>query len=227
MNNKLLIFGLILIAVGMILWLNSMSVLHLSGDQIAGSLFPLALIGVGVWLMFRKRRPRSPETGPSQPDITFTAPPPPQPSTHTFDAAAPGQAPRVAAQPGFSSLGRIKYDKFIGDMYVDCAGIDMQNVEVAVFIGDIEVKLHGAALAPGLNRMVISGFIGDVRVLVPPDMAVFAQSSNFIGDANLMGRHSSGIGATIDAQTANYKTSESKLYIASNFFIGDIRVYVV
>jgi predicted membrane protein len=239
MNNKLLIFGLILIALGMILWLNSMSILHLSGDDFAGILAPMALIGVGIWLMVRKHRRKIPAQNPPQPQNAFTAPPAPEnpgsafetptqdPRFASWGATAANHDPKVSAQPGFSNLGRVKYDKFIGDMYIDCVGIDMQNVEVAVFVGDIEIKLHGATLAPGLNRMIISGFIGDVRILVPPDMAVFAQSSNFIGDANLMGRHSSGVGSTIDAQTLNYKSAESKLYIASNFFIGDIRVYVV
>jgi predicted membrane protein len=94
-------------------------------------------------------------------------------------------------------------------------------------IGDIEVKLHGSKLAPGLNRMVISGFIGDVRVLAPPGMAVFAQCSSFIGDIELFGQRVSGFGNNIDGQTPDYDEAESKLYIASNSFIGDARIYVV
>jgi len=112
-------------------------------------------------------------------------------------------------------------------MYVDCSGIELQNVEIGNFLGDVEVKLHGGNLAPGLNRMIISGFIGDVRVLVPQGMAVFAQSSNFIGDIEMMGKRSSGFGNSLDAQTANYAEAESKLYIASNHFIGDVQVYVI
>jgi lia operon protein LiaF len=131
----------------------------------------------------------------------------------------------AAADPGKSN--RARYNKFIGDMFVDCGGVDLQNVEIGSFIGDVEIKLHGGKLARGLNRMIVSGFIGDVRVLVPEGMAVFCQSSNFIGDIEMMGKRSSGFGNSIDAQTPNYSEAEAKLYIASNHFIGDVRVYIV
>jgi len=134
---------------------------------------------------------------------------------------------RVSASPDAGAAGKTRYSKFIGDMYVDCSGVDLQNIEVSSFIGDVEIKLHGGQLAQGLNRMIVSGFIGDVRILVPDGMAVFTQSSNFIGDIEMMGRRSSGFGNSLGAQTRNYSEAESKLYVASNHFIGDVRVYIV
>ena len=121
----------------------------------------------------------------------------------------------------------MKYSKVFGDMYIDCSQFDLQNTEITSFIGDIEVKLHGARLAKGLNRMIISGFIGDVRILIPPQMPVLVQSSNFIGDVELLGRRASGFGNNLDAQTPDYTGADSKLYIATNHFIGDVRVYEV
>jgi lia operon protein LiaF len=103
----------------------------------------------------------------------------------------------------------------------------MQNVEISAFIGDVEVKLHGAKLAAGLSRMVVSGFIGDIRVLVPKGMAVFANGSSFVGDIEIFGRRSSGFGNCIDGQSLDYQEAEAKLYIAINSFVGDIRVYEV
>ena len=58
-------------------------------------------------------------------------------------------------------------------------------------------------------------------------MAVLAQSSSFIGDIEMMGRRSSGFGNSLDAQTSGYADAQAKLYIATNHFIGDVRVYVV
>jgi lia operon protein LiaF len=121
----------------------------------------------------------------------------------------------------------VKYSNVFGDLNITCENIDMRNVEVSGFLGDIEVMLRQAKLGPGLSRMVISGFIGDVRVMVPTGMAVFASGSNFIGDLNLFGRQSTGFGNSLDGQTQNYATSEQKLYVAINTFIGDVRVIEV
>lgn len=132
----------------------------------------------------------------------------------------------AAAYPQFEA-GKIKYSKFIGDMFIECQNINMQNVEISMFIGDLQVNLGGGRLTPGLNRMIVSGFLGDIMVLVPKGMPVYVHCSGFVGDLDLLGRRSSGFGNTIDAQTPEYDSADAKLYVAINHFVGDIRVYSV
>ncbi len=246
MNKKKVIFGFVLIVLGLFIWLNSIDAIDISPGDVGSLMVPFGLIGLGVWMIARKRKTpeftadpsyqydfqkTQPSATPEQAESTDysdissgpTPPPPPPPG----GPQAPPQSERTAERPGYSGSGKVKYDKFIGDMYIDCNNTDLQNMEVSVFISDLEIKLHGGRLAPGLNRLIISGFIGDVRILIPPDMAVFVQSSNFIGDSELMGQRFSGFGNTVSNQTANYATAQSKLYIASNFFIGDIHIYTV
>jgi lia operon protein LiaF len=110
-------------------------------------------------------------------------------------------------------------------MFIDCNGVSVQNVEVSAGFGDLEIKLHGVILGEGLNRLIISSFIGDIRIMAPSDMAVFTHCSNFVGDVEVMGKRASGFGNSIDAQTANYQDSDRKLYVACNSFIGDIKIY--
>jgi len=240
MSNRQIFMGLILIIVGVVLLGRTLDFFIFSFGDFLSFLFPVFLIAIGIWLLARRRGQEqaaevesriksSPSHVPpepprfqsaatqSEPRIKSTPPPP----GGSDKRARPSQTPECHAP------GKLRYSRFIGDMYVDCSGIELQNVEIGNFLGDVEVKLHGGNLAPGLNRMIISGFIGDVRVLVPQGMAVFAQSSNFIGDIEMMGKRSSGFGNSLDAQTANYAEAESKLYIASNHFIGDVQVYVI
>jgi len=235
MSNRKIIIGLALVVLGFVLLSRTLGIVWFSFGDFMSVAFPLLLMGLGIWLIRRRthassERPHhgvkvevSIDDGP-QPHFTgadhvvpVPPPPPPPPFGERYSSE----------QTHDQRAGKMRYNKFIGEMYIDCSGVNLQDLEISNFLGDIEVKLHGGHLAQGLNRMVISGFIGDVRVLVPQGMPVFAQSSNFIGDLEIFGRRSSGFGNNLDAQTGDYNTAESKLYIATNHFIGDVRVYQV
>ena len=236
MSNRKIFMGLILVLIGFLLLARTLDFYVFSFHDLIGFIFPVLLIGAGLWVLAHRRgQKQSAEAGyeAASDSVHVSNQPPPTPKVQVGPTPVPpppgsstGSA-RASQSPESTSPGRARYSKFIGDMFIDCNGVDLQNIEIGNFLGDVEVKLHGGKLAPGLNRMIISGFIGDVRVLVPEGMAIFAQSSNFIGDIEMMGRRSSGFGNSLDAQSANYSEAESKLYIASNHFIGDVRVYMV
>ncbi|MCD6248868.1 MAG: hypothetical protein J7J98_00880 [candidate division Zixibacteria bacterium] len=235
MSNRKIFMGLILVLIGFLLLGRTLDFFVFSIHDFIRFVFPLLLIGAGLWMLAHRRgQSQSTEAGYQAPNdpTNISAAPSPQ-SVHVGPTPVPPppgkseRSARTSQSPKSGKHDRMRYSKFIGDMLIDCSGIDLQNVEIGNFLGDVEVKLHGGELAPGLNRMIISGFIGDVRVLVPEGMAIFAQSSNFIGDIEMMGQRSSGFGNSLDAQSANYSEADSKLYIASNHFIGDIRIYIV
>jgi len=110
-------------------------------------------------------------------------------------------------------------------MYIDCKGQKLSNVEISMGIGDLELNLSEGILSTGLNRVIISGFIGDIRIFVPKIMSFFSHCSNFIGDIDLGGQKTSGFGNTLEHNTPDYDKAESKLYVAANNFIGNIKVY--
>lgn len=163
---------------------------------------------------------------------------PPDATVHATWSAAEGPSatasatsePRNESGPNWTSggtasgSGKVKYSKFLGDLEVDCRGVNMQDVEISGFAGDLRVDLRGARLAEGLNRLIISSFMGDVELLVPRGMPVYVHSSGFAGDVDLLGRRSSGFGITLDGQTDTYDSATAKLYIAVSGFVGDVRV---
>ena len=234
--------GFILVGLGIILLLNQTMGIHLFVF-----FWPVLLIGLGLWLIYRRTRRDDPYR--IRPDGTPYAPPPPSGGGSikaTFTVGSTESAATASSQGATASAGpsytyhsghapeaprmmgtKIKYSKFIGDMYVDCNNVNLQNIEISMFIGDLQVDLRNGKLSPGLNRMIIGGFLGDIIVLAPKDMPVFTHCSGFIGDVDLLGRRTSGFGNNVDGQTAAYETAESKLYIAINSFIGDLRVYPV
>ncbi len=243
MSNRTIFFGLILIIIGMVFLSRSLNILWFDIGDLVSMIFPVGFIVVGIWLIVRRKERQKAQqwhppdeaasAGTYAADQTATASSTQQTASAGPTPAGPGpeeqaqQGARISEMPDYRSTGKLKYDKFVGDMFIDCANVNLQNIEVGIFVGDIEIKLHDGNLAPGLNRMVISGFVGDIRILIPREMAVYVQASNFIGDIELVGRSTSGFGNNLDAQTANYQAAESKLFIASNQFVGDVRAYIV
>jgi hypothetical protein len=233
MSNRKIIVGFALVVLGLLLLMRTLGIYLFDFGDFMRVAFPLLLVGLGIWMIRRRSYPTEPGDHDREVKIEVSVGDDPTPHFTGSDNVGPmpppppRSEPRTSEQPHDRRPGKLRYHKLIGEMFIDCGGVDLQDVEISNFLGDIEVKLHGGKLASGLNRMVISGFIGDVRVLVPQGMPVFAQSSNFIGDLEIMGRRSSGFGNNLDAQTSDYGEADAKLYIASNHFIGDVRVYVV
>ena len=115
----------------------------------------------------------------------------------------------------------------IGELFVDCDDMSLKNVEISGFLGEIEVNLSGGKLQPGLNRIIISNFIGDIRIFVPKGMPTFVHCSNFVGDIDIFGKRTSGFGNHIESQTANYTEASDKLFLAVSSFLADVRIYLV
>ncbi|MCP4685211.1 MAG: cell wall-active antibiotics response protein [bacterium] len=249
MSNRTILFGFVLIVIGMVFLGRSLDIFDFGIGDLFSMVLPVGFILIGLWLIVRRKEsakahqwhppgeePSSEAWSASRAGATTSGqttassaessvPPPPPPGPPPGESTNEGA--RLSDAPQYGPSGKLKFDKFVGDMYIDCSNVNLQNIEIGMFVGDIEIKLHGGNLAPGLNRMVISGFVSDVRILIPREMAVYIQTSNFIGDIELMGRTTSGFGNNLDAQTPNYQAAESKLYIASNQFVGDVRAYIV
>lgn len=230
MERKSIVFGLILVVLGLLLLLKTLNI------HVFSLFFPAALMIFGLWLIARHNRSKRPDSGPTYTTYTEASPSNAGPSFTTSSsstasssqssATGPGQPGWSAETPQFES-GKVKYSKFMGDMHIDCQNVNLQNVEISMFVGDLNVVLRGGKLSPGLNRMIISGFLGDVQILVPRDLPLFVHCSGFVGDVEVLGKRASGFGNTLDAQTDSYTSADCKLYIATNNFIGDIRVYPV
>ena len=242
MSLRKVIFGIVLVLIGLLLLAQTTGLFWFSSHNFFSLLLPLLLIFGGIWLVIRKQQEtcqyngvhvsihtdHDRSAGRSQSGRTDD---PGKFAEQQADDASTGfvgdSGPTASEAPHIDPTGKIKYSKLIGDLMIDLNGRSLQNVEMSLGLGSVEIKLRGGELSPGLNRVIISGFIGDVRVFVPPDMPFFASCSNFIGDVELTDRRASGFGNNIDFQTEGYASADRKLYIAANNFIGDIKVHKV
>jgi len=231
MDSRKVVFGLILVLIGLLLLGRSFDLFYFTFGELFRLLIPLAFILLGAWLIIRKKsqedRLKAHVQYRESSVQAATAPGQAQQYGPTDATGFQGAGPQPAAPGADVEAGKVKYSKFLGDLFIDGTNVNLQNVEISMGIGDTEIKLHGGRLAPGLNRMIISGFVGDIRVFVPHDIPFHVHCSNFIGDIDAAGQRAGGLSNTIESQSADYDTAESKLYIAANNFIGDIKLFVV
>jgi lia operon protein LiaF len=231
MDTRKVIFGLVLILIGLLLLGRSFDLFYFTFGELFRLLIPLAFILLGAWLIVRKKSQEDRLKAHMRYwDSSAGATTPPgqaQQYAHRETTGFQGADPQPAAPGADAKAGKVKYSKFLGDLFVDGTNVNLQNVEISMGIGDVEIKLHGGRLTPGLNRIIISGFIGDIRVFIPQDMPYHAHCSNFVGDIDAGGQRTGGLSNTIESQSADYDTAESKLYIAAHNFIGDIKLFVV
>jgi lia operon protein LiaF len=241
MSGKNLIFGLCLVLIGFLLLARSTGIFFFSFGDLVSMIFPVGLVALGAWMIVRKKRRTehsaafsfnvgdTPSATASASAESARAPDPEsfaetQSSTDSSDIHI-GVKPTESYSPGGDGLH--KYSKFIGDLNIDLDGSDLATIEASNFIGDIEIRLHGGRLRAGLNRLIVSSFIGDIRILVPKDFDYFASCSNFGGEVDVLGKQSSGFGNSLDGQTPTYDKADRKLYISANNFLGDIRIITI
>lgn len=245
--------GGVLILAGALMLGHSMGYFYFPPERLIKIGWPLVLIVIGLWLIVKRQRdlnktvpefsapvpqsspsPTKPEivsqSEPIAPGITNISPLVTPPPGTIPSAIGSGQAAGSGNSGQFNAFTRpapaekIRYSKFIGDQEINILGESIEDMEVSFFIGETLVDLRRARLSPGLNRVIVSGFIGEVRVLVPSTVPLFVRCSNFAGDISALGKRTSGFGNNLDAQNLLYSQSGSRLYIAVNNFAGDITV---
>lgn len=246
LKGKQLYVGLTMMVVGLLLLGRSTGFFGFGLGGLIHFLLPYGFIVLGIWMIIRKRKAEDRLYDQMQSDISCGNTPAGSSATTQDGAAAdpnefarsqaegatrsegpPAGGQKSFAQPQSGNGHQIKYTKYLGDMAISFDNICIENVEVTVGLGDIEARLQGCKLHKGLNRICISGFFGDIRVMIPKDVEYFVHASGFFGDIELGGQRTSGFGNTLEYQSNGYEAAESKVYIAVSTFLSDIRVFQV
>ncbi len=115
----------------------------------------------------------------------------------------------------FRVLGDSRHAGFTGEI---------DGTDISHFIGDVELGLAGAQLKPGVNKLHISMFIGDIRIMIPEGMPVSASCSAAFGDIRVFDRKEEGIFLSVRENSPDYESADKKLHISCSAFVGDITV---
>ena len=115
---------------------------------------------------------------------------------------------------------------FIGDFHMGKEVFSLKPMNISSFIGDTVIDLTKAQIPYGETKIVISHFIGDVKVFVPEDMdlGISLTTNSFIGDMKLLDHKRGGFMGSAQEETPHYMEAGKKVRIIVSVFIGDVKV---
>ncbi|CAG0933119.1 Protein LiaF [Thermoflexales bacterium] len=93
-----------------------------------------------------------------------------------------------------------------------------------LFFGDARLDLTRAQLPLGETNIRLNGLIGDVNLIVPPEIGVLVVASGVIIDLRTPTDKVERFLSPVRSASPNYATAERKLHVSTTFLIGDIDV---
>jgi lia operon protein LiaF len=117
-----------------------------------------------------------------------------------------------------------KFSRTVGDVHLKPASLDAAGLKADQGAGDITIDLTATVLQAGENSIICNLGMGDVEIIVPPNVPLKASCNAGIGDIHIFGRHSDGFGARLEHQDADYPNADRKISLTVKIGLGDIRV---
>ena len=117
-----------------------------------------------------------------------------------------------------------KRKQMIGDINLGNSPWQLENMNLWLGVGDLDLDLTTAILPEGESFINLSGWVGDITVLVPDDLALQATVELKLGEAKLIGETQSGSPSLMTYKSENYDTAEKKVNLHITLSIGQVHV---
>ena len=111
-----------------------------------------------------------------------------------------------------------------GDYRPDLSGKEIRREIFSHGLGSVVLDLTRATIPDGQNSMRASHGLGDLRVIVPRDLAVSVKASAGMGEVRVFGERADGIAPHLEFRSDDYMTATRKLDIDASAGLGDVRV---
>lgn len=129
----------------------------------------------------------------------------------------------LLVRPRMLESGVALTQKLLGS--IDRAGAwDVVDEEFWFLIGDMDLDISQAEIAPGETRLRAFGFIGDIDLAVPEGVGVSVSSTAFFSDVKLPGTKEESFVVPLHLQTDDYKTAERIIRLEVTFFVAEVKI---
>ena len=195
-QDKNVIVGLVIIAIGGFLLLDTFGFINFNFWRFAGKFWPLILIIIGLVIILDRDKDKK-----SQEDAGKS------------ESNPEGESSREST--AFGILGDIRMAGF--------ASVP-DSIDKSLLIGDIVIDLSGARFPEGECHISVSVLIGDIDILLPANFPVKANLNCLLGSTTIDRRKSDGLAANLDHEDDQYNGARTRVYIHGRALIGDISV---
>lgn len=129
----------------------------------------------------------------------------------------------VIARPSMIPEGMLFSQRIIGDISRK-GDVQVDDEEMFVFIGDVNLDLREAVWPEGETKLRILGFVADVRIRLPENIPASANVTALVSDVNWGGQKQDRILTPYAAHSDGYETARSRLRIEMVYFVADLKV---
>jgi predicted membrane protein len=101
----------------------------------------------------------------------------------------------------------------------------VENEEIWLLVGDIRLDMTGAEIPVGETKIRTMGFVGDIRLTLPPDVGYRITSFAFLNELRTPeeGKSSTFV-STVRRESEGYQEANRKIHLDGMYFVADIRV---
>jgi lia operon protein LiaF len=111
-----------------------------------------------------------------------------------------------------------------GDYVPNLSGKEIRNENFSHGFGDFNLDLTQVIIPDGESKVRASLGFGDLKVIVPNEVALKVHASAGFGEAELFDQKSEGIGPSENYQSNNYVASARKLNLDASVGFGQVQI---
>jgi lia operon protein LiaF len=191
-----LFWGLVLIAIGIVIQGNNLDYFEVGWSHIWNWTWPLLIIYIGLKILFKRN--------------LFSV------SIDTEDAKSRDNEPK--------RMQSSQRKQLVGDINLGRTPWQLEDLNLWFGVGDADVDLTTAILTEGETLVDISGWVGDVTVLVPQDMDINATIDVRLGEGTLFGHNQGGSARFLSFKSEDYELARKKVRLRVSLGIGEVTV---
>jgi len=125
-------------------------------------------------------------------------------------------------RPGFSGSDGGDF-RFFGDV-VRRGAWKVSGQEHWSFIGDVKLDFTEAEIPQGETVIRKYAFLGDFKVIAPPDLPLSLSATGMISEVRLFGQKRDGFFVPNDLATPGYENADRKIRLEMVTFLGGVKV---